>query len=75
MTDKNNPALQAFLQKLPLGSTPPEIIPVVDDQAICDGGAEGHPRIYVPIGKDGFAPCGYCGRIYVRAAGKKAAAH
>lgn len=73
----NNQALQAYLQTLPLGHTPPEIISVADDVIACDGGEVGHPRVYLTMdAKTGFVVCPYCGRIFVQdAARKKSAAH
>jgi uncharacterized Zn-finger protein len=75
-----NPALLAYLNTLPKGRTPPEIIYVADDTVACDGGKVGHPRVYLTIDqKKGFVVCPYCGCIYVqdvaRAGGKKASSH
>ena len=33
----------------------------------CDGGALGHPKVYLNIGSDGQAVCPYCSRRYVLA--------
>lgn len=44
----------------------------------CDGvgGALGHPLVWLEIGEDGFADCGYCDRHFVLAkAGTERAAH
>lgn len=45
----------------------PEIIPVTTDRVACDGGggALGHPKVYLQIGKEGFVECGYCDRRFV----------
>jgi NADH dehydrogenase (ubiquinone) Fe-S protein 6 len=34
-----------------------------------DGGALGHPRIFMQIGESGFVDCGYCDRRFILAAG------
>lgn len=38
-----------------------------------DGGAGGHPRVYLKIADDGEIVCPYCSRRYVRGAGGRAA--
>ena len=45
-----------------------ETITVTTDRVACDGGggALGHPRVYLTIGEDGKAVCGYCDRTYVK---------
>ena len=30
-----------------------------------DGGALGHPRVYLNLGKDGRVECPYCDRTYI----------
>ncbi len=46
---------------------PPETIEVKTHRVSCEGigGALGHPRIYIEIGDEGFADCGYCDRRFV----------
>lgn len=50
-------------------ATAPKAIVVETDRVPCDGGggALGHPRVFLTLGEDGKAVCGYCDRIYVRA--------
>jgi uncharacterized Zn-finger protein len=39
-------------------------------RVFCDGderGGDGHPRVWLQIGGDGDATCGYCGRHFVLA--------
>ncbi len=31
----------------------------------CDGGALGHPKVYLNLGEDGEIACPYCGRRFV----------
>ncbi|WP_428245864.1 zinc-finger domain-containing protein [Ferrovibrio sp.] len=40
-----------------------------------DGGALGHPRIYLNMGEKSEIDCPYCGRRYVLKAGAAAHAH
>ena len=46
---------------------PPEIITVHAHRVACDGvgGALGHPRVWIELGEDGQAKCGYCDRRFV----------
>ncbi len=37
------------------------------------GGALGHPRVFLTIGKEGFVECPYCDRRFVLKAGAMAA--
>lgn len=55
----------------------PEVIEVEETRIACDGagGALGHPRVYLEIGKDGFVECPYCDRRYVLKAGHGAGGH
>ncbi len=48
---------------------PPEVIVVDSHRVWCDGGggALGHPRVYMEMGKAGFVECGYCDRRFVAA--------
>ena len=50
----------------------PETIEVDSVRVACDGnvgGESGHPRVFLTIGKEGYAECGYCDRRYVLKAG------
>ncbi len=44
----------------------PETIIVDSERVACDGGggALGHPKVYLQIGKQGFVECGYCDRRF-----------
>ena len=46
-----------------------ETILVTSDRVACDGngGALGHPRVWLTLGTDGEIVCPYCSRRYVRA--------
>ena len=46
---------------------PPEVITVHEHRVACDGvgGALGHPRVYLEMGKAHFVECPYCDRRYV----------
>ena len=46
-----------------------EVIRVTARRVACDGvgGALGHPRVYIELGVDGAAECGYCDRRFVLA--------
>jgi uncharacterized Zn-finger protein len=48
---------------------PPEVIVVHSHRISCDGvgGALGHPRVYLELGAEGVAECGYCDRRFVLA--------
>ena len=48
---------------------PAEEIIVQVRRVACDGvgGALGHPRVYLELGDDGVAECGYCDRRFVLA--------
>ena len=48
---------------------PAEEIMVHTRRVACDGvgGALGHPRVYIELGTDGVAECGYCDRRFVLA--------
>jgi uncharacterized Zn-finger protein len=47
----------------------PEIVVVRSHRVACDGvgGALGHPLVWLEIGDEGFAECGYCDRRFVLA--------
>lgn len=51
---------------------PPEIERVPLPRVACDGASDlpdlaslGHPRVWLQIGPEGFADCGYCDRRFV----------
>ncbi len=47
---------------------PPEVIFVDGHKVACNGGggALGHPLVYIELGVDGEAECGYCDRKFVQ---------
>jgi uncharacterized Zn-finger protein len=47
----------------------PETIEVHEHRIWCDGdgGALGHPRVFMEMGAAGFVECGYCDRRFVLA--------
>ena len=47
----------------------PETIVVQSRRVACEGvgGALGHPRVWLELGVDGIAECGYCDRRFVLA--------
>ncbi len=46
---------------------PLETIEVTETEVACDGGgALGHPRVYLNMGKQDHVDCPYCGRRYQR---------
>ena len=53
----------------------PEIVEVETTKVSCDGngGALGHPKVYLEMGDEGFVECPYCDRRFVLKAG--AASH
>lgn len=56
----------------------PETIEVETTRVACDGdgGALGHPRVWLEMGDKGFVECGYCDRRFVLKEGvKPKAAH
>jgi uncharacterized Zn-finger protein len=48
----------------------PEVLTVHSRRVACEGvgGALGHPRVWLELGVDGVAECGYCDRRFVLAA-------
>lgn len=46
---------------------PPETILVDSTRIACDGdeGPLGHPRIWLQMGAEGWADCGYCDRRFI----------
>ena len=55
---------------------PPETVETDSDTVACEGigGALGHPRVFLTIGKDGYVDCPYCDRRFVLKAGAMAGA-
>jgi uncharacterized Zn-finger protein len=53
----------------PNRARPAEEVLVTVRRVSCDGvgGALGHPRVYIELGEDGVAECGYCDRRFVLA--------
>lgn len=45
----------------------PEVIEVETKRVACDGGggALGHPRVYLEMGKNDYVECPYCDRKFV----------
>lgn len=45
---------------------PPEVFVVETRRVRCEGegGALGHPRVYLEMGEDDFVECGYCDRLF-----------
>jgi uncharacterized Zn-finger protein len=48
----------------------PEIAYTPSPRVACDGAAAispalGHPRVYLQIGEEGFADCGYCDKRFI----------
>ena len=56
---------------------PPETVEVEENIVACDGdgGALGHPRVYLNLGADRTAECPYCDRQFVLKEGMSPAAH
>ncbi len=55
---------------------PPETIEVDSETVSCDGngGADGHPLVYLTLAPRGVAECPYCDRRFVLRTGAKAPA-
>ena len=55
---------------------PPEVVETDRETVACEGigGALGHPRVFLSIGKDGFVDCPYCDRRFVLKDGVRAGA-
>jgi uncharacterized Zn-finger protein len=45
---------------------PFEIITVDQPVVACDGGEEGHPRVFLHLNAAGSVECPYCSRLFVR---------
>ncbi len=52
---------------------PPEIVEVETLRVSCDGegGAAGHPKVYLTIGDAGYVECPYCDRRFALKPGAK----
>jgi uncharacterized Zn-finger protein len=50
---------------------PPEVMEADSETVACEGigGALGHPRVFLTVGKEGFVECPYCDRRFVLKAG------
>ncbi len=51
---------------------PPQEFRVTSTRVACDGedeGVAGHPRVWLQMGAEGFADCGYCDRRFILAGG------
>ena len=51
---------------------PPEVFVTDSTRVFCDGDegrGDGHPRVWLQLGPEGFADCGYCDRRFVLAGG------
>jgi uncharacterized Zn-finger protein len=46
---------------------PPETLLVESTRIACDGdqGPLGHPRVWLQMGAEGWADCGYCDRRFI----------
>ena len=53
------------------GIPAPETLYVDSTRIACDGdgGALGHPRVWLQMGADGWADCGYCDRRFILSGG------
>ncbi|MEE4349695.1 MAG: zinc-finger domain-containing protein [Pacificimonas sp.] len=49
----------------------PELVYAENTRVACEGegGALGHPRVWLQMGAEGFVDCGYCDRRFVLAGG------
>ena len=43
---------------------PPETIFVEDTTVGCDGGAQGHPKVFLNLAEKGSIDCPYCGQRF-----------
>ena len=62
-------AMEVAVFDVAAATPPPETIVVRSHRIACDGvgGALGHPRVWLELGVDGVAECGYCDRRFVLA--------
>ena len=44
-----------------------EIVRTSETRVACDGGAHGHPQVWLNLGDDGRIACPYCSRVFVLA--------
>jgi uncharacterized Zn-finger protein len=60
-----------------MSAEPLETVEVTTASVACDGGpgADGHPKVFLNLAKDGQIDCPYCGKRFVLKAGAKTAAH
>ena len=56
---------------------PPETIEVETTEVACDGdgGALGHPRVFLNMGSNGQVECPYCDRLFKLKSGVKRGGH
>jgi uncharacterized Zn-finger protein len=62
-------AAAAIANTLHPAAHPPETVVVHSRRVACQGvgGALGHPKVWLELGVDGVAECGYCDRRFVLA--------
>ena len=48
-----------------MGAEPVETVTVDKVTVACDGGALGHPRVFLNLAAEGEIDCPYCGRRYI----------
>jgi uncharacterized Zn-finger protein len=67
MTGSRAAAIISRLERREFVTEPFEVITVDTDRVACDGGggALGHPKVYLNLGKEGRIECPYCSRLYV----------
>jgi len=60
-----------------MAGQPVETVEVTSTRVACDGGpgADGHPKVYLTLSKEGQVECPYCGKRFVLKAGAKAEVH
>lgn len=56
----------------PTVTEPPEIVYIATKRIACDGngGALGHPRVFLEMGEEDRVECPYCDRLFVYRADK-----
>jgi uncharacterized Zn-finger protein len=67
MDDENTARRTAITSSDANPARPAEEVLVTARRVSCDGigGPLGHPRVYIELGEDGVAECGYCDRRFV----------
>jgi uncharacterized Zn-finger protein len=57
--------------KHPMPVEAPEIVETTSTRVACDGdgGALGHPRVYLEMGDENFVECPYCDKRFILKAG------